>query len=69
MYHKGAIENSPLQAYTSALLFSPVRSLIRGQDLGCRQWQVPTDARGPQLVGQLGRLLARLGTAGVGVRR
>ena len=30
MYHKGAIENSPLQAYASALLFSPVRSLIRG---------------------------------------
>src|SRR6266516_4342864 len=29
MYHKGAIENSPLQAYASALLFSPVRSLIR----------------------------------------
>src|SRR5271163_442493 len=29
MYHKRAIENSPLQAYTSALLFSPARSLIR----------------------------------------
>src|SRR5271156_3503081 len=29
MYHKRAIENSPLQAYASALLFSPVRSLIR----------------------------------------
>jgi WD40 repeat protein len=30
MYHKTAIENSPLQAYTSALLFSPARSLIKG---------------------------------------
>jgi WD40 repeat protein len=30
MYHKGAIESSPLQAYASALLFSPTRSLIRG---------------------------------------
>jgi len=30
MYHKWAIENSPLQAYTSALMFSPTRSLIRG---------------------------------------
>ena len=30
MYHRVAIENSPLQAYTSALLFSPTRSLIRG---------------------------------------
>src|SRR5207248_2264502 len=30
MYHKRAIENSPLQAYASALLFSPARSLIRG---------------------------------------
>ncbi|KAM3074219.1 hypothetical protein ACMFMG_002959 [Clarireedia jacksonii] len=29
LYHKYAIENSPLQAYTSALLFSPARSLIR----------------------------------------
>src|SRR5881394_3648625 len=29
MYHKWAIENNPLQAYTSALLFSPARSLIR----------------------------------------
>jgi WD40 repeat protein len=29
MYHKQAIENSPLQAYASALMFSPVRSLIR----------------------------------------
>ncbi|PVH90664.1 hypothetical protein DM02DRAFT_547357, partial [Periconia macrospinosa] len=29
MSHKWAIENSPLQAYTSALLFSPTRSLIR----------------------------------------
>ena len=29
MYHKRAIEKSPLQAYASALLFSPVRSLIR----------------------------------------
>ncbi|KAF2190904.1 HET-domain-containing protein, partial [Zopfia rhizophila CBS 207.26] len=30
MAHKGAIENSPLQAYASALLFSPTHSLIRG---------------------------------------
>ena len=30
MYHKRAIENSPLQAYASALVFSPTRSLIRG---------------------------------------
>src|SRR5277367_2868976 len=30
MYHKRAIENSPLQAYTSALVFSPARSLTRG---------------------------------------
>ncbi|KAI9770859.1 MAG: hypothetical protein M1839_003022 [Geoglossum umbratile] len=30
MYHKWAIENSPLQAYVSALVFSPARSLIRG---------------------------------------
>src|ERR1700733_5295614 len=30
MYHKQAIENSPLQAYASALMFSPTRSLIRG---------------------------------------
>ena len=29
MYHKRAIENSPLQTYASALLFSPVRSLVR----------------------------------------
>src|SRR2546423_809964 len=29
MYHKRAIENSPLQAYASALLFSPACSLIR----------------------------------------
>jgi WD40 repeat protein len=29
LYHKGAIENSPLQTYTTALLFSPTRSLIR----------------------------------------
>ena len=29
MYHKVAIENSPLQAYASALIFSPARSLIR----------------------------------------
>ena len=29
MYHKWAIENSPLQAYASALIFSPARSLIR----------------------------------------
>ncbi|KAI9778246.1 MAG: hypothetical protein M1839_008270 [Geoglossum umbratile] len=30
MYNKWAIENSPLQAYASALVFSPTRSLIRG---------------------------------------
>ncbi|KAF1957123.1 HET-domain-containing protein [Byssothecium circinans] len=30
MYHKWAIENSPLQAYASALMFSPARSQIRG---------------------------------------
>jgi WD40 repeat protein len=30
MYHKWAIENSPLQVYISALIFSPARSLIRG---------------------------------------
>ncbi|KAF2813936.1 WD40 repeat-like protein, partial [Mytilinidion resinicola] len=30
MYHKWAIENSPLQAYASALLFSPTCSLIKG---------------------------------------
>ncbi|KAF2257716.1 WD40 repeat-like protein [Lojkania enalia] len=29
MYHKVAIENSPLQTYASALLFSPKRSLIK----------------------------------------
>jgi WD40 repeat protein len=29
MYHKRAIESSPLQAYASALLFSPTRSLVR----------------------------------------
>ncbi|USP77485.1 hypothetical protein yc1106_04759 [Curvularia clavata] len=29
MYHKNAIENYPLQAYASALLFSPTDSLIR----------------------------------------
>jgi hypothetical protein len=29
MYHKPAIENSPLQAYTSALMFSPTRSMIK----------------------------------------
>jgi WD40 repeat protein len=29
MYHKGAIENSALQVYVSALLFSPSKSLIR----------------------------------------
>ncbi|KAH7038980.1 hypothetical protein B0J12DRAFT_731324 [Macrophomina phaseolina] len=29
MYHKGAIEHSPLQAYASALLFSPAGSLVR----------------------------------------
>ncbi|KAF7513608.1 hypothetical protein GJ744_008902 [Endocarpon pusillum] len=30
MAHKGAIENSPLQVYVSALLFSPASSLVRG---------------------------------------
>jgi hypothetical protein len=30
MHFKRAIEQSPLQAYTSALVFSPVCSLIRG---------------------------------------
>ena len=30
MSHKLAIENSPLQVYASALVFSPTRSLIRG---------------------------------------
>jgi WD40 repeat protein len=30
MYHKWAIEKSPLQAYVSALVFSPARSPIRG---------------------------------------
>jgi WD40 repeat protein len=29
MYHKWAIENSPLQAYASALVFSPARSQIK----------------------------------------
>jgi WD40 repeat protein len=29
MYHKWAIENSPLQVYASALLFSPARSQIK----------------------------------------
>ncbi|KAH0551763.1 hypothetical protein GP486_007019, partial [Trichoglossum hirsutum] len=29
MYHKWVIESSPLQAYASALMFSPARSLIR----------------------------------------
>lgn len=29
MYHKGVIEHSPLQAYASALLFSPTGSLVR----------------------------------------
>ena len=30
MYHKRAIETSPLQTYISALIFSPTCSLIRG---------------------------------------
>ena len=30
MYHKQAIQISPLQAYVSALIFSPASSLIRG---------------------------------------
>jgi hypothetical protein len=29
MYHKWAIENSPLQAYASALVFNPARSLTK----------------------------------------
>jgi WD40 repeat protein len=29
MYHKGAIEDYPLQTYASALLFSPTSSMIR----------------------------------------
>ena len=29
MYHRGAIESSPLQVYASALLFSPTKSLVR----------------------------------------
>ncbi|PSN58755.1 hypothetical protein BS50DRAFT_477291, partial [Corynespora cassiicola Philippines] len=29
MYHKVAIESAPLQAYASALLFSPRRSLVK----------------------------------------
>jgi WD40 repeat protein len=29
MYHKPVIENSPLQAYASALVFSPARSIMR----------------------------------------
>src|SRR5947199_94268 len=29
MYHKRGIENNPLQAYASALVFSPTRSLTR----------------------------------------
>ena len=142
MSHKKPIEESPLQAYTSALIFSPSRSLIRGlfeheepkwitiqppmrekwsaclqtleghskwvgsvafshnstrlasasgdgtvkiclrtpaaaracrrrhrQDLGRRQRHVPADARGPQRFGQIGRLLARLDPARIGVRR
>ena len=30
MYHRFAIERSPLQAYASALLFSPASSVVRG---------------------------------------
>jgi WD40 repeat protein len=30
MAHKSAIQNSPLQSYASALIFSPTRSIIRG---------------------------------------
>src|ERR1700734_229596 len=29
LYHKWSIENSPLQTYASALLFSPARCIIR----------------------------------------
>ncbi|KAL5361432.1 WD40-repeat-containing domain protein [Aspergillus floccosus] len=35
-YHRGAIEDNPLQAYGSALVFSPPRSLIR--QLCPKQW-------------------------------
>jgi WD40 repeat protein len=31
MYHKGAIKSYPLQTYMSALLFSPISSLVRQQ--------------------------------------
>ncbi|KAL2168899.1 hypothetical protein VTG60DRAFT_6734 [Thermothelomyces hinnuleus] len=31
LYHRWAIENSPLQVYTSALIFSPSRSITRSQ--------------------------------------
>ncbi|KAL2138290.1 hypothetical protein VTI28DRAFT_7154 [Corynascus sepedonium] len=31
LYNKWAIENSPLQVYTSALIFSPARSITRNQ--------------------------------------
>ncbi|EAQ85350.1 hypothetical protein CHGG_09364 [Chaetomium globosum CBS 148.51] len=31
LYHKWAIENSPLQVYASALVFSPARSITRNQ--------------------------------------
>ncbi|KAL2196812.1 WD40-repeat-containing domain protein, partial [Corynascus similis CBS 632.67] len=31
LYHKWAIENSPLQVYISALIFSPARSITRNQ--------------------------------------
>jgi hypothetical protein len=30
LYYKWPIENSPLQAYAAALVFSPAGSLIRG---------------------------------------
>ncbi|KAL2198354.1 hypothetical protein P885DRAFT_32223, partial [Corynascus similis CBS 632.67] len=31
LYHKWAIENTPLQVYTSALIFSPGRSIVRNE--------------------------------------
>ena len=41
MYHKSIIENNPLQAYVSALVLSPVHSLIRGHfDKEAPKWIV-----------------------------
>jgi hypothetical protein len=53
MYYKQAIESSPLQAYGSALLFSPKQSVVRklfqheGLEGIARLERVPADARGP----------------------